>query len=119
MAQGLDWTFLLPNYYMQIMLMYEASVSRAAQFALAFAGAKTSMIDARDVGAVSAAILMEEGHAGHIYRLTGPELIDFHEVATRMSLALGSAVHYVEQSPGDFREVLGQFIYSAWQLGGV
>jgi len=25
----------------------------------------------------------------------------------------------VEQSPGDFREVLGQFIHSAWQLDAV
>ncbi len=118
-AQGLDWTFLRPNYYMQNMLMYAASISRAGQFALPLAGAKTAMVDARDVGAVSAAVLMEEGHAGHIYRLTGPELIDFHEVAQRMSLALGSVVHYVEQSPADFREVLGQFIHSAWQLDAV
>lgn len=118
-AQGLNWTFLRPNYYMQNMLMYAASISRAGQFALPLAGAKTAMVDARDVGAVSAAVLMEEGHAGHIYRLTGPELINFHEVAQRMSRALGSTVHYVEQSPGDFREVLGQFIHSAWQLDAV
>ncbi len=118
-AQGLNWTFLRPNYYMQNMLMYAASISRAGQFALPLASAKTAMVDARDVGAVSAAVLMEEGHAGHIYRLAGPELIDFHEVAQRMSHALGSAVQYVEQSPGDFREVLGQFIHSAWQLDAV
>ena len=118
-AQGLNWTFLRPNYYMRNMLMYAASISRDGQFALPLADAKTAMVDARDVGAVSATILMEEGHAGHIYRLTGPELIDFHEVAQRMSRALGSAVQYVEQSSGDFREVLGQFIHSAWQLDAV
>ncbi len=118
-AQGLNWTFLRPNYYMQNMLMYAASISRAGQFALPLSSAKTAMVDARDVGAVSAAILIEEGHAGHIYRLTGPELIDFHEVAQRLSRALGSAVQYEEQSPGDFREVLGQFIHSAWQLDAV
>ena len=114
MAQGLNWTFLRPNYYMQNMLMYAASISRAGQFALPLAGAKTAMVDARDVGAVSAAVLMEEGHAGHIYRLTGPELINFHEVAQRMSRALGSRF-IKEQSPGDFREA-SQFIHSAWQL---
>ena len=36
-----------------------------------------------------------------------------------MSRALGSAVQYIAQSPGDFREVLGQFIHSAWQLDAV
>ena len=118
-TQGVNWTFLRPNYYMQNMLMYAASIGRAGQFALPLGSAKTAMVDARDVGAVSAVVLMEEGHAGHVYRLTGPELIDFHEVAHRMSRALGSVVKYVEQSPGDFREVLGQFIHSAWQLDAV
>ena len=53
-------TFLRPNYYMQNMLMYAASISRAGQFALPLRVQKP-MVDARDVGAVSAVILMEEG----------------------------------------------------------
>ena len=111
--------FLRPNYYTQNMLMYEASISRAGQFALPLSRPKTAIVDARDVGAVSATILMEEGHTGNTYRLTGPQLIDFHEIAQRMSHALGSAVQYLKQSRGDFREALGQFIHSAWQLDAV
>ena len=116
---GIGWTFLRPNYYMQNMLMYSGSIARTSSFALPLGDAKTAMIDARDVGEVAAVVLTTEGHAGQTYRLTGPELIDFYEVAARMSAVLDRPLSYVAQSPEAFREVLGQFIQSAWQLDAV
>ena len=116
---GMDWTFLRPNYYMQNMMMYSGPIARTNSFALPLGDAKTAMIDARDVGEVAAVVLTTEGHAGQTYRLTGPELIDFYEVAARMSAVLDRPLSYVAQSPEAFREVLGQFIQSAWQLDAV
>ena len=116
---GVDWTFLRPNYYMQNMLMYAGSIARTNSFALPLGTAKTAMIDARDVGEVAAVVLTGEGHDGQAYRLTGPALMDFHEVAARMGAVLERPVSYVAQSPEAFREVLGQFIQSAWQLDAV
>ena len=88
---GVDWTFLRPNYYMQNMLMYAGSIARTNSFALPLGTAKTAMIDSRDVG----------------------------EVAARMGTVLERPVSYVAQSPEVFREVLGQFIQSVWQLDAV
>ena len=116
---GVDWTFLRPNYYMQNMLMYAGSIARTGSFALPLDTAKTAMVDARDVGEVAAVVLTGEGHAGHAYRLTGPTMMDFHEVAARMGTVLERPVSYVAQSPEAFREVLGQFIQSTWQLDAV
>ena len=116
---GVDWTFLRPNYYMQNMLMYAGSIARTSSFALPLGTAKTAMIDARDVGEVAAVVLTGEGHAGQAYRLTGPTMMDFHDVAARMGSVLERPVSYVAQSPEAFREVLGQFIQSAWQLDAV
>ena len=116
---GIDWTFLRPNYYMQNMLMYAGSIARTNSFALPLGTAKTAMIDARDVGEVAAVVLAGRGHAGQAYRLTGPALMDFHEVAACMGAVLERPVSYVAQSPQAFREVLGQFIQSAWQLDAV
>ena len=116
---GTDWTFLRPNYYMQNMLMYAGSIARTNSFALPLGTAKTAMIDARDVGEVAAVVLTGEGHAGQAYRLTGPAMMDFHEVAARIGAVLERPVAYVAQSPRAFREVLGQFIKSAWQLDAV
>ena len=39
--------------------------------------------------AVAANVLTDQSHAGQLYQLTGPALMDFHEVAEVMSLALG------------------------------
>ena len=114
---GLD--SLRPNYFMQNMLMYAASISRGASFALPLGIAKTAMVDARDVGEVAANVLTDQSHAGQLYQLTGPALMDFHEVAEVMSLALGHAITYVEQTPEAFRDVLAQFIHSPWQLDAV
>ena len=50
---------------------------------------------------------------------TRPAMMDFHEVAARIGAVLERPVAYVAQSPGAFREVLGQFIKSAWQLDAV
>ena len=116
---GVEWTFLRPNYYMQNMLMYAGSIARTGSFALPLGTAKTAMIDARDVGEVAAVVLTGEGHAGQAYRLTGSAMMDFHEVAARMGAVLERPVSYVAQNPEAFREVLGQFIQSAWQLDAV
>ena len=116
---GVDWTFLRPNYYMQNMLMYAGSIARTNSFALPLGTAKTVMIDSRDVGEVAAVVLTGEGHSGQAYRLTGPAIMDFHEVAARMGTVLERPVSYMAQSPEAFREVLGQFIQSVWQLDAV
>ena len=101
------------------MLMYAASVSRANSFALPLGTAKTAMIDARDVGRVAARVLSEDGHEKQTYRLTGPELLTFHDVAAQMSTVLQRSIEYIEQTPEAFREVLAQFIQSPWQLDAV
>ena len=116
---GVEWTFLRPNYYMQNMLMYAASISRGSRFALPLGSAKTAMVDARDVGEVAAAVLTGEGHAGQIYQLTGPALMDFHEAAGVMSQVLGRDIVYIEQTPEAFHDVLAEFIHSKWQLDAV
>lgn len=118
-ASGMDWTFLRPNFYMQNLLMYAESIKRSGAFALPLGAALTAMIDTQDVGEVAAKVLLEEGHAGQIYELTGPDLMDFHEVARRLGAVTGADLRYHDQSPEDFRMTLGRFIASAWQLDAV
>ena len=115
----LNWTFLRPNYYMQNMLMYAASISKAGEFALPLGNAKSALVDTRDVGAVVAAVLRENGHENKIYQLTGSDLITFYEVADRMAAQLGVPVKYVDQTPEEFRAVLQNFFHSEWQLNAI
>lgn len=98
---------------MQNMVMYAGSIARTNSFALPFGISKTAMIDARDVGEVAAMVLTGEVQAGQAYRLTGPTMMDFDEVAACIGAVLERPVAYVAQSPEASREVLGQFIKSA------
>jgi uncharacterized protein YbjT (DUF2867 family) len=58
--------------------------------------ARIAMVDRRDVAAVAALALSEDGHDGRAYVLTGPEAITFHDVAAQLSIALGTTVEFVD-----------------------
>jgi uncharacterized protein YbjT (DUF2867 family) len=92
--EGLAFTFLRPNYFMQN-LLGQAEAIRGGALPLPFADAHVAMVDARDVGAVAATILGSGGHHdGRVYDLTGPESLTFDDVATRLSAVLGQEISY-------------------------
>ncbi len=51
-------------------------------------------LDIDDLAEVAEHVLLEDGHAGKIYELTGPELLSFDQVAKQMSEVSGLEVHY-------------------------
>jgi uncharacterized protein YbjT (DUF2867 family) len=73
-ASSLRWTILEPNGFMQNYLASPPGVTARPDAAI-------SHVDARDIGAVAARVLTEEGHEGCTYVLTGPEAITDREVA--------------------------------------
>ena len=115
----LSWTMVQPNFFMQNLLMYAHSISNEGTFALPLGNAKTGIVDARDVGAVCATVLREQGHEDRTYQVTGSELLTFSEVATEMSKALGREIRYVDQPAEEFRAFLGQVIPSTWHVDAV
>lgn len=65
-------------------------------------GGETSFVDARDVGATAATCLSEPGHEGRAYDLTGPEALDYYEVAAILSAELDRPITYPNPSPWAF-----------------
>jgi uncharacterized protein YbjT (DUF2867 family) len=88
---------------MQTTLAFAAQVAADGRFYAPLAEAKTSMIDARDVAAVAARALTEEGHEGKVHELTGAEAISHREIAEKLSGVLGRPVEHVEVSFEDAR----------------
>jgi uncharacterized protein YbjT (DUF2867 family) len=82
-------------FYMTYLLMAADQVRAGSLFAPAGDGA-IAMVDPRDVGAVAAAVLTSDGHAGRDYTLTGPEAIAYQQVATALVAATGHPVEYLD-----------------------
>ncbi|HEX8188888.1 MAG TPA: SDR family oxidoreductase [Pyrinomonadaceae bacterium] len=102
-TSGLGWTMLQPNFFMQNLLGQARQIASAGAIYQPAGDARGSFIDARDVAAVAARALTEEGHEGQTYVLTGPEALSYHDVASKLSEAAGRAVNYVPISAEQFR----------------
>lgn len=66
-------------------------------------------VDADDIADVVVKALTEDGHAGLIHELTGPQLLTLAEVAEVLSAATGRAVRYVPMSGEQYAELLVQY----------
>jgi uncharacterized protein YbjT (DUF2867 family) len=97
-ATGMAWTVLQPTFFMQNFLWEAAGIRSTGGFAMPLRGARIAYIDARDIAAAAAAVLLGEGHHGRCYPLTGGEALTGPELALAFSEALGRPVRFVERS---------------------
>jgi len=116
---GMSWTMVRPNFFMQNLLGSAATIREQHKFFMPLGDGRTGMSDARDIGAVIAAVLATTGHENHSYDLTGPELLSFSEVAERFSAVLGTPVSYVNMPLETYREVLAGFLSTQWHVDAV
>ncbi len=61
-------------------------------------GASVAWIDARDIAAVAEHALLEPGHAGRTYTLSGPEALTLPHTAQLLSRGLDRPVTHVERT---------------------
>lgn len=93
-ATDLEWTLLRPAAFMQNVLE-SAPVIRRGLFPQTSGRGVTGWIDTSDIAAVAARVLMEDGHEGATYVLTGPELLSVPDLAAQLTTVLGRRVRYV------------------------
>lgn len=102
-SSGLKWTILRPNFFMQNLLGQAPQIAATGSIFQPVGDARASFIDARDIAAVAARTLTEEGRDGQTYVLTGPEALSYQDVAAKLSAATGRGINYVPVSPEQFR----------------
>jgi uncharacterized protein YbjT (DUF2867 family) len=105
-SSGLPYTLLRPQSFMQNTLATAPTVASEGRIYQPFEDGRLGMIDARDIGEVAAKVLIEEGHEGEVYTLTGPATISFYDVAGALSEVLGKEVSYVPISLEKAKEVM-------------
>ncbi|MEM0967976.1 MAG: NmrA family NAD(P)-binding protein [Verrucomicrobiota bacterium] len=71
-------------------------------FAVPNAHVGEGYVDANDIADVATAALIEEGHEGQIYQLTGPELLTFRDIAVIFQEVTGRELNVVDVSREEF-----------------
>jgi uncharacterized protein YbjT (DUF2867 family) len=61
-----------------------------------YANAATAIIDLADIAAVAARVLLEDGHVGKKYELTGPQPVKRADLARLIGEAIGRDVYFEE-----------------------
>ena len=98
---GVEWTIVRASWFMQnfsegefLPMVLDGAITLPAR------DVPEPFIDVNDIADVAVAALVEEGHAGEVYEVTGPRLLTFPELVREIADHLDRDVQFV-RIPGD------------------
>ncbi len=117
---GVESTILRPGMFASNTRLWWASqIQQGDVVRWPYAEVETAPVDERDIAAVAARALTEEGHAGGDYVLTGPESLSHAEQVRQIGEAIGRQLRFEEMSPDEFRRgvpaAAANMLLAAWQ----
>lgn len=104
-SSPIAWTILRPNWFMQNFTepsFYLEDIREAGEIIVPSGGQATSFVDTRDIADVAVAALLDSGHAGQVYTLTGPRALTWAEVTELIGEAAGHEVRHVDPPLDDY-----------------
>jgi uncharacterized protein YbjT (DUF2867 family) len=103
-AAGLESTIIRPGMFASNALFWWAPAIRAGNIVRwPYGAAETAPVDERDVAAVAARTLYQDGYAGGDYVLTGPESLSQADQVRIIGDVLGRQITFAELTPDEFR----------------
>jgi len=101
---GLASTIIRPGMFASnARLWWAALIQDGEVVRWPYGAAETAPIDERDIAAVAARALCDDGHAGGDYVLTGPESLSQAEQVSIIGEGIGRRIRFQELSPDEFR----------------
>lgn len=96
----LPYAHIRPSFFMQNLSGVHADeIKNLNQIYVPAGKSKTSFIDAKDIGLAVATILKDyDNHINSAYTLTGPEALDYYEIANIISNVTGKQITYKNMS---------------------
>jgi uncharacterized protein YbjT (DUF2867 family) len=119
-ATGIPYVHLEPGEFMPNALMWAAQIRAGDVVRDGFGAASSALIALEDIAAVAARCLVEEGHEGRSYELTGPASLTRRERVAQLGVALGRSLEYVDLPRDAFVAELAPAMgaYAAWYVDG-
>jgi uncharacterized protein YbjT (DUF2867 family) len=105
-GSGVAWTILRPSGFMSNTLRWLPQLRAGDTIVEPFAGVPIAVIDPYDIAAVAALALVDGGHEGRVYRLTGPEPLLPADRARILGEVLGRPLRLVPQPDDEARTAM-------------
>jgi uncharacterized protein YbjT (DUF2867 family) len=102
-AAGMPSTILRPGMFASNTVLWWAPMIRQGDVRWPHGATETAPIDERDIAAVAARALVEDGDARRDYVLTGPESLSQARQVAIIGETLGRRIQFQELSPDEFR----------------
>ena len=119
-AAGVDWTHLEAGEFMPNAGLWAPQIRAGDEVRDGYPESANALIALEDIAAVAARILVDGGHAGRTYELTGPHTHNRAEKVRLIGQALGRELRYVELSHDraveQLRPLMGDF--ATWYVAG-
>ncbi|WP_093498302.1 SDR family NAD(P)-dependent oxidoreductase [Streptomyces sp. Ag109_O5-10] len=111
---GLAWTVLRPSSFASNTLTWLKALRAGEPVPNMTGDGASGVIDPRDIAEVAVRALLDAGHSGRTYTLTGPEAITVPGQAAALAEVLGRPVPTRDLSPDETRD----FLRTAWGMEG-
>lgn len=108
-GSGVAYNIIRPNWFMQNFNSYWVNdINQLGKILLPVEDAQGSFIDARDIAAVAARLLMTDEFNNKAFEITGDQALNHHEVAEILSKETKRVITYESISPEDMLKKLLQ-----------
>jgi uncharacterized protein YbjT (DUF2867 family) len=107
-AAGVDWTILRCGGFATNTLTWATSVQAEGVVRFPYGEAALALIAEQDIAAAAVRVLLDSGHNGRTYTLTGAESLTQIRQAEAIGKAIGRPVRFEELSPEQFRQFATQ-----------
>lgn len=101
---GIEWTIVRPSAFASNALRWLPQLQAGDVVRAPFADVRTAVLDPSDIGNVVAAILLEGGHAGHTYELSGPAALLPADQVRILGRVLGRDLRFEAQPDDEARD---------------
>ncbi len=103
LASGMEGTIVRPHGFMQTFTLFSWDlIQRAGVLSNPTGDGGMPLVDVRDVAQVVVRAIVDDGHVGRAYDLTGPESLDGHRMAEILESVLGRPIDFIPAAPAPF-----------------
>jgi len=113
---GVEWTHLRPGEFMANKQVWAETIRRENVVRAPYPDAVGTPIHEADIAEVAVRALLEDGHAGRAYRLSGPEALTTRQQVAAFAEGLGREIAYERLTYGQARAALIRDVGLPWNI---